>query len=468
MRRISTRIEGLDHILAGGLPEGCVVLIAGVPGSGKTMLANQIVFNNATLENKALVITTISEPLAKMVRFTQEYAFFDVNKIGSAVIYEDISSDLLNQNGETAVERITKLVQKHSPAFLVVDSFKILSDLAESPASFRRMMYKLVATLATLPCTAFLIGEYETSDLNTSAEFVAVDAVIELRNQLLGLRDYRSLRVAKLRGSDYVSGEHTLCITNQGVMIFPRFVTPPCPVTYTVTGEQVATGIKGLDELFGKGILRGTATLVAGEPGTGKTVTSLHFLLNGAQAGEPGVYISFQEDPSQLKHIANNFGFDIDELQQQGMLRMFYTSPVELNVDQHAPLMLREIEALNAQRVVIDSITDFQASTSRDTDRYFNYIYALVQHFKNLSITSFFTAEMSEMFGTGIMMTGVGISHIVDNVILLRYVEVEQLVRRVLTVLKARGSAHSTQVREYTISERGGVCVGKPLSGLRV
>ena len=460
MERIPTNVPNLDYILSGGIPRNSVVIISGVPGAGKTVLASQIAYSNATPDERALIISTTSEPMSKFIRFAQEFAFFDMDKLGNAVIYEDIGARLLEGNGGRMIDLILDLVRKHDPSILIVDSFKALSDLASSREWFRRNVYRLMGFLSAIDCTTFLVGEYEHEDIHRSPEFSVVDGILELNNRFVGLRNYRSLRVIKMRGSDYIPGEHAFKITYEGITVFPRFITPAKPMRYTPSEEKVTTGIAGLDELFGGGVTKGTSTLVAGEPGAGKTVTSPHFLLNGAKAGEKGIYVSFQEDPNQLERIARNFGFDIDRLEDEGLVRMFYTSPVELDIDEHILEVIERIERLEAERVVVDSVGDLEAGAARDHDRYFNYIYSMVQYFKNNLITSMLTAEMSEMFGSGLIMTGRGVSHIADNVILLRYVEMDSRVKRALTVLKARGSYHSDEIREYVISEKEGLRVG--------
>jgi len=465
MERIPTHVPNLDDILHGGLPQNSTVLISGVPGSGKTILVNQIAYGHATTDNKALIITTVSEPMARVIRFTQEFSFFDQEKVGTAVFYEDIGPILLENNGHKAIDRVTELVLSHQPALLVVDSFRAIHDVTESRSELRRALYKLAATLATLPCTSLLVGEYEPNEITTVPEATMVDGIIQLTNQQIGLRDLRSLRVRKLRGSGYRTGEHTFRITSDGLIVFPRFVTPPSPESYQVSQERAATGIPGLDDLLHGGLLRGTSTLISGDPGVGKTVTALHFLLNGAQQGEPGAYISFQEDPNQLAQVARNFGFDVVELEARGLLAMFYTSPVELDADEHMLKIVETIERVGARRVVIDSISDFETNAGRDSERYMNYVYSLVQWFKDRGITAVLTYEVSHMFGADVALTGRGISQVADNAILLRYLPVGSEIRRMITVLKARGSAHSQEVREYFISEEEGPRVGDSLPG---
>ena len=199
MERLPTHVPHLDDILNGGLPKDSIVLISGVPGSGKTILASQIAYGNATPDYKALLVSTVSEPMSKLIRFAQGFSFFELDKVGTAVIYEDIGPVLLRGDGEIAVARVEELVLSHMPRLLVIDSFKAIHDLSESRPAFRRALYQLAATLSALSCTTLLVGEY-TGDIADAPEAAIVDGIIELANRPIGLRDYRSLRVKKSTG----------------------------------------------------------------------------------------------------------------------------------------------------------------------------------------------------------------------------------------------------------------------------
>ncbi len=462
--RIPTRVPGLDAVLHGGLPVNSTTLISGVPGSGKTTLATQIIFNNATPEHPALFISTVSEPQARLLRYIQQYSFFQQEKVGTAVHFEDLGIHLLEKNGDSAVRRIEEMLLEHRPSFLVVDSFRSLVDLSEHLPATRRAIFRLAAALATQPCTTLLVGEYRREELPTTIESTIVDGILLLENHMHDLRDLRSLRVIKLRGSDYEDGEHSCKLTDGGLRVYPRFLTPAMPAEYTVSTQRAAIGIPGFDDtLLPGGLLRGTTTLLSGDPGVGKTVTALHFLLNGALQDETGVYISFQEDPSQLQRIAENFGFDFAAQKARGKMHMLYTSPVELDLDEHAYVILDALERVGAQRLVIDSISDLQAGARRGPDRYFDFMYSLVRWFKGRGITALLITEMGQIFADTLTLTGRGVSHIADNIILLRYAEVEGEIRRALTMLSARGSDHSKKVYEYLISEAEGPRLGNPL-----
>jgi circadian clock protein KaiC len=463
VERISTNDPGLNRVLGGGLPADTITVLGGLPGTGKTLLAQQIAFANATPRAKALYLITVSEPYGKLLRYCQELTFCDMDKIGTSVVYEDLGEVLQSGDTPAVVERIIDLVEEHTPRLLVIDSFKAIRDLAETPASFRRALYHLAGYLTALSCTTVLVGEYTENSLEESPEFAVADGVIMLANRRAGVRDERSLRVAKLRGSDYLPGEHALTLGADGARAYPRLGTPTAPATYQVKQARCSTGIAGLDEQLGGGLLCGTATMVAGEAGTGKTITGLHFLMSGVAQGQPGVYVSFQEDPNQLASIAAGFGWNIVDYQQRGLLEMLYASPVELSVDVHAQAIFSAVDRIGARRVVVDSVADLALNTT-DTNRVDAYVYSLVQIFKNQGITTLLTNEVPELFGP-VALSKQGITHIADTVILLRYVETKHDVKRAMCVVKARGLRHSTTVREFRITDTG-IEVGERFRGL--
>ncbi len=464
MDKQATLVPGLDEVLLGGLPAHSTILISGVPGSGKTVLASQIIYRNATAGRKALFVSTISEPLARLLQFTQGFTFFDPDKVGAAVLYEDLGPALLEGNGQAALARLEALLMEHRPAFLVIDSFRALHDLSASDSAARRSLYRLVATLATFPILALLVGEYQQDDLPTTLESTVVDGILHLENRVLGLQQRRMLTVLKMRGADYRAGRHAFHITDDGLVVFPRFVTPERPATYAVGRERLSSGVPGLDEMLHGGLLRGSITLLTGDPGVGKTVTALHFAL-AATPPEPTVYFTFQEDPNQLTQIARNFGLPVAERLQDGTFHIAYRSPVELDIDAYALHMLETIRRTQARRVVVDSITDLEAGAFGDRDRFYHYLYTLAQWLKDHQITAIFTSEMSHLFANDLVLTGRGVSHLADNLILLRYAQVKSRIHHTLTVLATRASAHATEVRDYIINEESGPRLGAPLRG---
>ena len=449
--RMSSGNAEADHILGGGFPSNSINIIMGHPGSGKTIFAEQLIFHNAGIDRPILYFTTLSEPLPKVVRYLQGFDFFDEDKLGSQVIYEDIGPQLALQGSTALIPLLQKAIKTLSPKVIVIDSFKAVHDLAESVPDRRRMVYEMTALLTAYGTTAFLLGEYNEDDILRYPEFAVADSIVELSRKRLGSRDERYFRVYKLRGSRYLEGAHAFRISNSGLDIYPRLVSPRIPEGYEPASERISTGIAGLDKMLDGGLWRGTTTLLAGPSGAGKTTIGLQFALEGARQGEPTLYMNFQENPTQLMRTIRGLGFDLEQAQSKG-LELVYASPVELQIDSIIVDMFRRIQQRGVRRLVIDALGDL-ASAATDPQRLHDYLYALVQHFAVSTITSVLNFET-----TGNAVSGEGMqnpmSYLSDNVLLLT-VEGDDRMRRTLRVLKTRGSAHDTRFREVEISAAG-------------
>jgi circadian clock protein KaiC len=454
VERMSVGNAEADYILGGGFPENSINIIMGHPGSGKTIFAEQLIFHNAGAERPILYFTTLSEPLAKVVRYLQGFRFFDEMKLGTQVIYEDVGPQLARDGAPALIPLLQNAIRTLSPKIIVIDSFKAVHDLAPSVAERRRMVYEMTALLTAYGTTAFLLGEYTEDDILLYPEFAVADGIVELSRTRLGNRDERYFRVYKLRGSRYLEGAHAFRITDSGLDIYPRLVSPRMPEGYEPASERISTGVKGLDEMLDGGLWRGTTTLLAGPSGAGKTTIGLQFALEGARQGEPSLYMNFQENPTQLMRTIRGLGVDLE--QAQG-LDLVYASPVELQIDSIIVDMFRRIQQRGVRRLVIDALGDL-ASAATDPRRLHDYLYALVQHFAVSTITSVLNFETS---GNTLSTSGLGMqnpmSYLSDNVLLLT-VEGQDRTRRMLRVLKTRGSAHDTRVREVEISAAG-LCV---------
>jgi circadian clock protein KaiC len=449
--RMSSGNSEADHILGGGFPANSINIIMGHPGSGKTIFAEQLIFHNANDSRPILYLTTLSEPLAKVVRYLDGFSFYDESKLGTQVIFEDVGPQLARDGAGAILPVLQDAIRTMSPKIIVIDSFKAVHDLASSVAERRRIVYEMTALLTSYGTTAFLLGEYTEDDILLYPEFAVADGIVELSRRRLGNRDERFFRVFKLRGSRYLEGAHAFRITPSGLDIYPRLVSPRIPEDYEPAVERVSTGVPGLDEMLDGGVWRGTTTLLAGPSGAGKTTIGLQFALEGARNGEPCLYINFQENPTQLNRTIRGLGVDLSEAQALG-LDLVYASPVELQIDSIIVDMFRRIQERGVRRVVIDAVGDL-ASAATDQQRLQDYLYALVQHFAVRTVTSILTFETA-----GNTLQGVGaqnqMSYLSDNVLMLT-VEGQERTRRMLRVLKTRGSAHDPRVREVEITEGG-------------
>lgn len=452
--KLPTNIPGLDSILSGGIPELSINIVTGPPGAGKTIFTQQILYSNASPDRKALYLVTLSEPSVKLLHYLQRFSFFDAEKVGSDVNYLDIGEVIREKGLEDATNVIVKHVQEHKPSIVAIDSFKAIHDMAKDPVEVRKFGYDLSVQLTTWGVTALLIGEYTPEEIEREPIFAIADGIIQLHNMHQGLHYQRYVNVLKLRGESYSTGLHPFDIDNTGLTVYPRIKTVEEPGEIILSQRQrVSTGVDELDTMLEGGVPQGSATMVAGGAGTGKTLLGLHLITAGVKAGEPGVIVTFQENPQQLREIAYSFGWDLEDMEKQGLLVHLYSSPVELQPDIHAARVKAAVKKVGAKRVLLDSLKDIEIATP-DKVRFKDYIYSLVNQFKLQGVTTLLTNEIPEMFGP-FQLSEYGVSFVVDNVILLRYLELTGRMGRAISIMKVRGSQHSKEIRSFEITDQG-------------
>jgi circadian clock protein KaiC len=393
-------------------------------------------------------LSTVSEPLDKLVRFGQSLEFFDVASIGQSVFYESLGDDLERGGLERVLERIRALLRERHPGILIVDSFKALAAYAANHRDFRSFLYQLAADSSAVAGSSFWLGEYDLETISGEPESAVADSIIGLGSRRSGERSSRVLEVLKLRGSDYLSGQHSYRISAAGLSAFPRLADTVDASAYDLGGERVSTGIEALDEMLADGYWPGSSTLCAGPSGIGKTLMGLHFIVAGAVAGEPGIIASLQENPTQLTRVAKAFGWTLDEL-----VTMMYRSPVDLYVDQWIYELLDTADALGVKRVLIDSLTDVLFAAG-DEIRFREYMYSLIQRCSRTGVSLFMTTELPDLFAVS-RLSEYGVSHLSDNVLVLQYIRDEPTIRRAITTLKTRASGNDPRVREFTIGPEG-------------
>lgn len=455
--RISTGSSQADEILFGGFPANSINIIMGEPGTGKTIFAEQMAFHNADEARPILYLSTLSEPVSKIIKYLQRFQFFDEESVGSKVYYEDIGAELAARGIGALVPRLKESIKSKSPKIIIIDSFKALHDLADSVPEMRRMLFELTGLLTAYDATVFLLGEYTTEHARVLPEFAIADGIIQFMRSAQSTRDERFLRVLKLRGSAYLEGLHGFRIMSRGLEIYPRLVTPEVPEDYVTVPERIPTGVDGLDEMMGGGLWKGSSTLMVGATGTGKTTLGLQFAIEGARQGVPCLYVNFQENPYQMaRSIRNLSGKDAEQTLKSG-LNLMYISPVEVQIDSVIVTLFRKIQELKVERVVIDSVGDLAMSAS-DPQRLHDYLYALVQHFAVKSITAMFTletaAKWSGEFRDSAETALARVSYMSDNVLWLA-LKHDSTTRREITCPKARGSEQTLGTREFYIAQDG-------------
>jgi circadian clock protein KaiC len=456
MERLSTGNVRLDEVLGGGLVADAITLVVGAPGTGKTILAEQCLFSNATAERPGLYLSTVSEPFGKLLRYGQSLEFFDTARLGRSVFYDDLG-DAVHRDGLAGVlERIDGLLKQHRPGIVVIDSFKALRSFAQDDADFRRFLHDLAGRVTVMAVSSLWVGEYEPGEATSTPEFAVADGVIGLETRRTAERATRYLSVWKLRGSDFRSGDHVYRISAGGLVVFPRLADVRDMTPYETDGERVTTGIAALDDALEDGYWPGSTTLIAGPSGAGKTLMGLHFVFAGAALDEPGVFLTLQESRTQLARVIGRFGWTFDHPNVTIMDR----SPVDVYVDELVYELLDRIHEVGARRVVIDSLNDLVVATP-DPLRLREFIHSLVRRCARLGVSVMFTFETMELFRTT-RLSEIGMSHIADNVVLLQHVQDGSEMRRALSVLKSRGSTHSAVISEFSISTDG-ITLGGPI-----
>ena len=455
--RLLSGAPNVDLVLGGGLLGNAINLLIGPPGAGKTILAQQYLFNNATKERPGIYLATVSEPLEKILRYGQTLSFFDKKAVGSSVFYEDLSATM-NESGLTGVLlQVDRLLKERRPGIVVIDSFKALHPYAENQGDFRRFLHGLAARLSVLPVTSFWVGEYGRDDATQAPEFAVADAIVSLHTERAADRERRVLQVLKLRGSGFMSGQHAYRLSGEGFEVFPRLADPVDVSSYETERHRISSGIPILDEMLVDGYWCGASTLVAGPSGAGKTLMGLHFVFAGARLGEPSVIATFQENPVQLECICQGFGWSL----RHDNVEVIYRTPVDVYIDEWVHELLGFVERCRAQRLMIDSLGDLKAAAG-DEIRFREYVYSLLQRLSRASVSVLMTQEVPQLFGVT-QLSQYGISHLSDNVVLLQYLAGQSRMKRAASVLKTRASEHDPYIREYDITKNGFV-VGKPLS----
>ena len=439
----------LDAVLGGGLPANALNMIIGLPGSGKTILAEQFMFHNASPERPGMYLSTVSEPLEKIVRYGQSLDFFDAPAIGRSLFFEDLGQTLTDGGLDDVLARVRALLIERRPGVIAIDSFKALSAYAPSPQAFRTFLHELAGILTASPTTAFWVGEYGRDEIATAPEFAVADGIISLATRREAERAVRHLEILKLRGTGFMSGEHAYRIASDGLHVFPRLAESLTSETYELQAERVSSGIPAIDHMLADGYWPGASTMIAGPSGSGKTLMGLHFIFNGAAARQAGVIATLQENSTQLDRIVAGFGWSLaDE-----SVELMYRSPVDLYLDEWFYELVEVIERTRARRVFIDSLGDLRRAAV-DELRFREYLYSLLQRCANQQISLMMSQEIPALFGIS-QLSEDGISHLSDNVILLQFVPRDTELRRAVTVLKTRASRHDPGIREFTITPEG-------------
>ncbi len=468
IRKLRSGVPGFDEVLGGGIPEFSLNLIAGGPGCGKTTLGHQIMFANASQERKSVYFSIIGEPPIKMLRYQQQFSFFDAGKVGDgSVRFIHLGQQALEGGLARVLEAIEQEVEQSAPGIVVVDSFRAMvrSTLAVAGGelALTDFMQRLALALTSYEATTFLLGEY-ADDEHDSAVFTVADGLFWLYQAVDRNSVVRKVQVVKMRGQGQIPGLHTARITDAGYHVFPRLLKPAEVIGEPPLKHRLKTGVPGLDELMDGGIPAGYSVLVAGPSGSGKTVLSNQFIVEGVKHGENGIVAVFEKRPNDYLQTTPR-GEEFERLVREKKLEVLYLRPLDLSIDETLLALREAVLRVGAKRAVIDSLSGLElalAPTFREDFR--ESLYRMMGALTGLGVTVMATVELADSY-VDLRFSPQGIAFLTDAIIIQRYVEIDGQLRRALAVAKVRASQHSKDLREYEITSDGGITVGQALKG---
>jgi len=468
INRLPSGVPKLDDILGGGWPEYSFNLIVGEPGSGKTTLAHQFMFANATPERPALYFTVLGEPTLKMLRYQRQFAFFDIEKVNSVIQFANLTDEALSNDLGKVFEAIVAKIDEVSPKIVIVDSFRTLipETSTTGTTTVQEFVQRLATKLTSWEATTFLLGEYPETEIRENPVFTMADGLLTMTQRVERNSMVRQVRVLKMRGNAPQPGLHTIRISDQGVQAFPRMLKPIEEVQTAVTRELISTGVSGLDEMLGGGTLRGNGMLIAGPVGSGKSTLAVQFVAEGVKHNEPGVVVIFEETIPKYVDQAKALGFDLEEMTRRGLLEMVYVRPLDLSMDETLYAIQAAVDKVGAKRVVLDSISGLEAALAPAfKEDFLESLYRLLGALTGVGITILLTVEVTEPYND-MRFTPHPISFLTHDIVLQRYFELDGELRSFLTVIKTRARDHSRDLRAYEVTSNG-IVVGKRLSELR-
>ncbi len=469
IRKLPSGVPGLDDVLGGGIPEFSFNLLAGGPGSGKTTLAHQIMFANATPERKAIYFSIIGEPPIKMLRYQQQFGFFDAARLGDGSIrFVHLGQQAIEGGMAKVLETIVQEVERSSPKIVVVDSFRAMARSALAAGAHGEQdlmdfMQRLALTLTSYEATTFLIGEYADGE-HDGTVFTVADGLMWLHQDVDRNSVVRKVHVMKMRGQGQIPGLHTARITEAGYSVFPRLLKPEEVLSEQPLKHRVSSGVKGLDAMMGGGIPSGYSVLIAGPSGSGKTVLSNQFIIEGAERGEKGIVAIFEKRPTDYLRTTPR-GEEFQKLVHEGKLEVIYLRPLDLSIDETLLEIRSAVKRLGAKRAVIDSLSGLELALAPTFRKDFREsLYRMMGALTGLGVTVMATVELEDSYAD-LQFSPQGIAFLTDAIIIQRYIELDGQLKRALAVVKVRSSPHSKELREYEVSSDGGLTLGRVLKG---
>ena len=453
---LQTGVPGLDSVLGGGLPELSFNIIGGAPGSGKTTFAQQMMFALANPQRKALFFTAMGEPPIKMLRYQQQFGFFDFDKVDSSVQFVSLAAEVESGNYDDVLAQICEQVRLHSPALVFIDSFRSFVEGAKGPDrevhALQSFVQKLVTQMTGWHATTFLIGEYVANEVDRNPIFTVADGMIWLTQNVHRNAMVRKMQVLKMRGQKQRPGLHTFRIDKRGIEIFPRILPAPEPSGNPARGAsrgRLSMGVRKLDEMLGGGVPIGYSMLMVGPSGCGKTTLATEFLAEGARHGETSVLALFEKSPSQMMNDV------LDKLVSDRSVALLNVRTLDVSVDETLHELVSMIDRTGAKRVVLDSLSGFELALAPEFREDFREsLYRMTTVLSEKGVTLLMTSELEDRY-TDFRFSPYGNAFLVDAIIVQRFIESQAQLKTIISVVKVRGSAHSRDLRTFDITDAG-------------
>ncbi len=462
--RLSSGVSGLDEVLHGGLIPGRAYLVRGGPGAGKTTLGLHFLAAGAAAGENVLFIT-LGEPV-EQVRRNAERLGFDLTAIHfldltpSSEFFTEVESYDIFSPAEVErvplTEKIVQAVETHQPRRVFLDAMTQFRYLASDPYQFRQQVLSFLRFLTDRGAAILFTSESSPEAPDDDLQFMA-DGIIHLNYAPEG----RTLNVTKMRGSGFIPGNHNFTLGASGMTVYPRLI--PEAVHRPFSADQISSGVPELDELLGGGIERGTITLLSGPSGAGKTTLGMQFMKEAAGRGERSVVYTFEEEVEIILRRCDAVNIPARAMLEKGTLDIVKVEPLQYTPGEFAQLVRRDVEQKGTRLVMLDSVSGYKLSLRGQNLT--AELHAVSKYLQNMGVVVLLVSEVSEITGD-FRPTDENISYLGDNIVFLRYLEINGQLRKAIGVLKKRLSNFERTLREIEIT-RYGIKVGEPLSNLR-
>lgn len=454
--RMPMGVPGVDAVCGGGLMTGAIYLVMGRPGTGKTTLGNQLCFAHAKQGGRAAYLTLLAESHASMLKNLQRMAFFDASLINHGVSYVGAYRALRDNQLRGLLDMVRRVIKDEKASLLVIDGISPARAFAETELALKEFVVELQMLSSMMRCTTVLLANMAAEDAN-GPEHTMVDGLIELAFDRHKRQTSRTIEVLKFRGSRHVLGKSEVVISSRGFEAFPRIeeVVDGVDRPPTTSQVRVPTGIGGLDKMLNGGILKGTTSVILGFSGSGKTTLGLHFLDAGAELGENILLFGFHESPYRVLQVSDSVGLQLSTYARDGRFSQLWQPTYSMGLDRLGAQLLAHVDRHGIQRVVIDSLDGFRHAAADDPKRIIQFVTAIANELRTRKVTALITDETLKLSGPEVEMRVDGMSALVDNLILLRYVSVGARLRRLIYVLKQRASDHELSPREFSLQGHG-------------